>query len=960
MASSKVIDGTSIAKYVSLFSQSSPLTTILPDRSIRAAVGQKIKLYQAKYPHFQPQLVIVQAGDRPDSSVYVRMKAKAAEEVGIKFRHVNLPESATVDEVVSVVKKLNDDREISGILVQLPLGPHVDPDGVRTVTEAISPEKDVDGFHAYNIGHLTSRASSPLFIPCTPAGVIRLIEHTGVPIAGAETVVLGRSDIVGNPVTALLRNRDATVTQCHSHTKRLEEIVKRADILVAAIGRAEFVRGSWIKPGAVVIDVGINSVPDPSKKSGQRLVGDVNYSEAIANASYITPVPGGVGPMTVALLMENVVTSAIRLFEEALHRTVKPLKLNILSKVPSDIEIAMAQTPKPITQLAQEIGLLPDEVESYGKYKAKIELSVLKRLAHRRDGKYVVISGITPTPLGEGKSTTTIGLAQALGAHLGRPSFACVRQPSQGPTFGIKGGAAGGGYSQVIPMDEFNLHLTGDIHAVTAANNLLAAALDARMFHEATQSDKALYNRLVPSNKGKRAFAPLMLKRLQKLGINKTNPNELTPEEINRFVRLDVDPETITWNRVLDTNDRFLRRVTLGRNPTEQGHEREAGFDIAVASECMAVLALTTDLIDMRERLGKMVVATSKRGEPITADDLGAGGALAVLMKDTVKPNLMQTLEGTPVFVHAGPFANIAHGNSSILADKVALKLAGTEPGESPDRIGYVLTEGGFGADMGMEKFCDIKCRVSGLKPDAVVIVATTRALKMHGGGPEVTPGKPLADTYTKENLVILKEGCRNLQRHVQNSRKFGLKVIVGINQFASDTPAELELVRQEALAAGADAAVVSNHWAEGGAGARALAEAVVAACEEESTFKFLYDLDLSIEEKINTICKEIYHAAGIELSQLARKQVDTYTRQGYGNLPICMAKTQYSFSHDPSLKNVPSGFTVPIRAVRLSAGAGFLYPILGDMQTMPGLGTRPGFWEVGLDPETGRVVGLF
>ncbi|KAI6109805.1 formate--tetrahydrofolate ligase-domain-containing protein [Pisolithus sp. B1] len=934
MASSKVIDGTSIAK------------------SIRAAVAQKIKSYQAKYPQFQPQLVIVQAGDRPDSSVYVRMKAKAAEEVGIKFRHVNLPESATVDEVVSVVKRLNDDREISGILVQLPLGPHVDLDGVRTVTEAISPEKDVDGFHAYNIGHLTSRASSPRFVPCTPAGVIRLIEHTGVPIAGAEAVVLGRSDIVGNPVTALLRNRDATVTQCHSYTKKLEEIVKRADILVTAIGRAEFVRGSWIKPGAVVIDVGINSVPDASKKSGQRLVGDVNYSEAVANASYITPVPGGVGPMTVALLMENVTTSSIRLFEEALHRTVKPLKLNILDKVPSDIEIAMAQTPKPITQLAQEVGLLPDEVESYGKYKAKIELSVLNRLAHRRDGKYVVISGITPTPLGEGKSTTTIGLAQALGAHLGRPAFACVRQPSQGPTFG--------GYSQVIPMDEFNLHLTGDIHAVTAANNLLAAALDARMFHEATQSDKALYSRLVSSSKGKRAFAPLMLKRLQKLGINEIKPNHLTPEEINRFARLDVDRETITWNRVLDTNDRFLRRVTIGRNPTEQGHEREAGFDIAVASECMAVLALTTDLIDMRERLGKMVVATSKRGEPITADDLGVGGALAVLMKDTVKPNLMQTLEGTPVFVHAGPFANIAHGNSSILADKVALKLAGTEPGESSDRIGYVLTEGGFGADMGMEKFCDIKCRVSGLKPDAVVIVATTRALKMHGGGPEVTPGKPLADTYTKEDLVILKEGCKNLQRHIQNSRKFGLKVIVGINKFSSDTTAELELVRQKALAAGADAAVVSNHWAEGGAGARALAEAVVAACEKESNFKFLYDLDLSIEEKISTICKEIYHAAGIELSELARKQVDTYTRQGYGNLPICMAKTQYSFSHDPSLKNAPSGFTVPIRAVRLSAGAGFLYPILGDMQTMPGLGTRPGFWEVGLDPETGRVVGLF
>jgi methylenetetrahydrofolate dehydrogenase (NADP+)/methenyltetrahydrofolate cyclohydrolase/formyltetrahydrofolate synthetase len=664
--------------------------------------------------------------------------------------------------------------------------------------------------------------------------------------------------------------------------------------------------------------------------------------------------------MTVALLMENVYNSAVRLWQKARERKIKPLALDIKEKVPSDIEIAMAQTPKPVTQLAKEMGLLPDELESYGKFKAKVELSVLDRLGHRKDGKYIVIAGITPTPLGEGKSTTTIGLAQALGAHLGRPAFACVRQPSQGPTFGIKGGAAGGGYSQVIPMDEFNLHLTGDIHAVTAANNLLAAALDARLFHEATQTDKALFSRLVPSKKGKREFAPLMLKRLKKLGIDKTNPNDLTPEEINHFARLDIDPETITWNRVLDTNDRFLRKVTLGRNPTEKGHEREAGFDIAVASECMAVLALTTDLVDMRERLGNMVVATSKRGEAITADDIGVGGALAVLMKDTVKPNLMQTLEGTPVFVHAGPFANIAHGNSSILADRIALKLAGTEEGDSSDRVGYVLTEGGFGADMGMEKFCNIKCRVSGLKPDATVIVATTRALKMHGGGPEVTPGKPLADTYTKEDLVTLKEGCQNLARHIENSKKFGVKVIIAINRFASDTPAELELIRQQALAAGADAAIVSNHWAEGGAGARDLAEAVVATCEGESSFRFLYDLNLPIAQKIETICKEIYRAAGIELSELASKQLETYTRQGYGNLPICMAKTQYSFSHDPSLKNAPSGFTVPIREVRLSAGAGFLYPILGDMQTMPGLGTRPGFWEVGLDPQTGRVVGLF
>ncbi|KAH8117600.1 FTHFS-domain-containing protein [Phellopilus nigrolimitatus] len=941
-ASAKIIDGAAVAK------------------SIRDGVAQRIAALKAQHPRFAPQLAIIQAGARPDSSVYVRMKAKAAGEVGIAMKHLNLPADASVDDVVALVRGLNADDDVSGILVQLPLGEHVGSDGERTVTEAVSPEKDVDGFHAYNIGHLSSRASTPLFSPCTPSGCIALLESTGVPIAGSTAVVLGRSDIVGSPVAAMLRSRDATVTQCHSRTKNLPEIVKTADIVVAAIGKAEFVKGEWLKPGAVVIDVGINYVPDATKKSGQRLVGDVDFASASVVASHITPVPGGVGPTTVALLMANTLTSAERLWTRARERRIKPLALSIQEKVPSDIDIAMAHTPKPVAQLAQEIGVRADELESYGRYKAKVELSVLERLAHRKDGKYIVVSGITPTPLGEGKSTTTIGLAQALGAHLGRPAFACVRQPSQGPTFGIKGGAAGGGYSQVIPMDEFNLHLTGDIHAVTAANNLLAAALDARMFHEATQSDKALYNRLVPTVKGKREFAPLMFKRLKKLDIDKTVPGELTDEEINSFARLDIDKDTITWNRVLDTNDRFLRKIAIGRNPTEKGHERETGFDIAVASECMAVLALTTGLQDMRARLGAMVVATTIHGEPVTADDIGVGGALAVLMKDAIKPNLMQTLEGTPVFVHAGPFANIAHGNSSILADRVALKLAGTEEGDGADRVGYVLTEGGFGADMGMEKFCNIKCRVSSLTPDATIIVATTRALKMHGGGPDVTPGKVLHDTYTKENLDILKEGCKNLAKHIENSRKFGIKVIVAVNKFATDTPAELELVCQESLAAGADAAVVSDHWAHGGAGALDLAKAVVDACEGESQFKYLYDLDKPIVEKIEIISKEIYGADGIQLSELAQKQIETYTKQGFGGLPICMAKTQYSFSHDPKLKGVPTGFTIPIRSVRLSAGAGFLCPILGDMQTMPGLGTRPGFWEVGLDPETGRVVGLF
>ncbi|EUC62332.1 C-1-tetrahydrofolate synthase [Rhizoctonia solani AG-3 Rhs1AP] len=940
----RIIDGTALAA------------------DIRSSVASRISALRAQNPRFQPHLAIVQAGSRPDSTAYIRSKTKACEGVGIKSTHVQLPGDASTQDVLDAVKKLNADDGISGVLVQLPIG---DGNGIgaeneRVVIENLGPEKDVDGFHPYNIGRLSSRASDPLFAPCTPSGVIKLIESTGVPVAGAHAVVLGRSDIVGNPVSAMLRKLDATVTQCHSRTRDLASILKTADIVVAAIGQPEFVRGDMLRPGCVVIDVGINYLPDESKKSGQRLVGDVHFESAAKVAGYITPVPGGVGPTTVALLMVNTLRSAEAIWAKERERRVTPLPLDIKQAVPSDIEIAMAQTPKDVAVLAKEIGIRETELESYGRYKAKVELSILDRLAHRKNGKYVVVSGITPTPLGEGKSTTTVGLVQALGAHLGRPAFACVRQPSQGPTFGIKGGAAGGGYSQVFPMDEFNLHLTGDIHAVTAANNLLAAALDARIFHEATTPDKSLYNRLVPPKKGVRTFAPLMLKRLEKLGITSTSPDELTPEEARKFSRLDVDMDTITWNRVLDVNDRFLRKITVGQNPTEQGHSRETGFDIAVASECMAVLALSNSLADMRERLGRMVVATSKGGDPITADDVGVGGALAVLMKDSIKPNLMQTLEGTPVFVHAGPFANIAHGNSSILADRVALKLAGTEEGDSPEREGYVLTEGGFGADMGMEKFCNIKCRISGLVPDATVIVATTRALKMHGGAPDVTPGKPLHDTYLQEDLVTLKEGCKNLGKHIQNAKAFGVKVVVAVNQFATDTAAELELVKNEALTFGADAAVVSNHWAKGGAGARDLAEALIQVCESgEPDFKFTYDLNLPIAEKINAIATKVYGADGIELSELAAKQIATYEAQGFGNLPICMAKTQYSFSHDPKLKGVPTGFTVPIRAVRLSAGAGFLYPLLGDMQTMPGLGTRPGFWEVGLD-EKGQVIGLF
>lgn len=626
-----------------------------------------------------------------------------------------------------------------------------------------------------------------------------------------------------------------------------------------------------------------------------------------------------------------------------------PTKLKLRRPVPSDIEIAQEAKLKPILRVAAELGIHPNELELYGPYKAKIKLEILERLHQHPDGKYVDVTAITPTPLGEGKTTVTAGLAQALGAHLGKKTIAVIRQPSQGPTFGIKGGAAGGGYSQIIPMEDFNLHLTGDIHAITAAHNLLAAAIDARIFHESKQDDEKLFNALCPPDKnGKRRFSPAMLYRLKKLGIDKTDPNELTSEERSRFARLDIDPASVTWRRVIDVSDRFLREIEVGLGPDEKGFEHRSGFDITVASEIMAILALTTSLEDMRTRLGAMVIGTNKKGEAVTAEDLGAAGALTVLMKDAIKPNLMQTLEGTPAIVHAGPFANIAHGNSSIVADKIALKLAD-----------YVVTESGFGADIGMEKFFDIKCRYSGLIPQVVVMVATVRALKMHGGGPKVVAGKPLASEYIEENLELLRKGLPNLERHIQNALKYGVNVVVAVNSFPADTPAEVELVRQAALEFGAVDAVASTHWMDGGAGAVKLARAVIEAAEMSSRFEFLYPLEKPIKEKIETICREIYRADGVDYTPEAEAKVELYTRLGFDKLPLCMAKTHLSFTTDAAVKGAPTGFRVLISDIRAAVGAGFLYPLLGDMRTMPGLPTRPVFYDVDLDLKTGKVVGL-
>ncbi|HLB50283.1 MAG TPA: formate--tetrahydrofolate ligase [Anaerolineales bacterium] len=623
----------------------------------------------------------------------------------------------------------------------------------------------------------------------------------------------------------------------------------------------------------------------------------------------------------------------------------KPTKLKLLSPVPSDIEIAQAGILKPVLQIADEVGLKPGELELFGPYKAKVHLDVRERLAKRPNGKYIDVTAITPTPLGEGKTTTTVGLSQALGAHLGRRVFTCIRQPSQGPTFGIKGGAAGGGYSQIIPMEDFNLHLTGDIHAITAANNLMAAAIDARMLHERAQPDD---DKLAKAMTDNGQFTDSQRKRLAKLGIKAETLADMSTEDKRRMFRLDIDPSSITWQRVVDINDRLLRRIQIGLGDEEKGNERITGYDITVASEIMAILALTTSLEDMRERFGRIVFGTNTRGEAVTAEDLGVAGALTVLMKDAIMPNLMQTLEGTPAFVHAGPFANIAHGNSSIVADQIALKLAD-----------YVITESGFGADIGMEKFMDIKCRCSGLTPDVVVIVATIRALKMHGGGPKVVAGRPLDKAYTEENLPLLEAGMPNMIRHIQNAKRYGVPVVVAVNSFKYDTEAEIKLVQKYALEAGAEGAFKCTNWMHGGKGAVELAEAVMAAAKKPKDFKFLYPLEASIKEKIEAIAR-FYGADGADYSPEAEAKVELYTRLGFDKLPINMAKTHLSFTADPNIKGAPTGFRLPIRDIRASVGAGFLYPLVGSMRTMPGLPTRPVFYDVDLDLKTGKVKGLF
>lgn len=562
---------------------------------------------------------------------------------------------------------------------------------------------------------------------------------------------------------------------------------------------------------------------------------------------------------------------------------------------PSDLEIAQKAAMKPIVEIGGSLGLLEDELELYGRHKAKVSLAAMDRLKDRPTAKYICVTGITPTPLGEGKTVTTVGLAQGL-AKAGKNAACCIRQPSLGPVFGIKGGAAGGGYSQVVPMEDMNLHLTGDNHAVSAAHALLSAMVDTLML--------------------------------------KGNPGRL-------------DPTRVTWRRCVDMNDGPLRDIVIGLGGN--GIPRETGFDLTAASEVMAALALATSLKDLRERLGRIVIGYTSQDLPVFAEDIKAAGAMAILLKDAIKPNLLQTLEHVPVFVHTGPFANIAHGNSSVLADRIATKCAD-----------YVVTEAGFGADMGMEKFMNIKCRASGLTPDAVCMVATVRAIKAHSGRFRVIPGRPIDPRIFMPNVQAVKEGAVNMVKHLENVRYFNVPCVVAINRFPTDTVEEIDAVKDAAEMGGATQVVVSEVHTRGGEGGLAMADAIIGVCDmPHDPFRFLYELDWPIKKKIETIATTIYGAGSVQYEREADVAIERFERLGWGNLPICMAKTQYSLSHNPSWKGRPSGFVLPVRDVRVSAGAGFLYPMIGQMMTMPAFGRSPAATRMDID-EHGNISGLF
>ncbi|XP_007258277.3 C-1-tetrahydrofolate synthase, cytoplasmic isoform X2 [Astyanax mexicanus] len=866
------------------------IATIISGNKISQQVREQLKKnvaeMKSQLPGFRPGLVVLQVGDRDDSNLYIRMKLRAAAEIGINASHIRLPKTATEDEVLQTIEQVNEDPAVHGLIIQLPLD-SVNPIDADKMTNAVTPEKDVDGLSSINAGKLARGDLRSCFIPCTPNGCMELIKQTGLQVAGKIVVVVGRSKIVGAPMHDLFLWNHATVTSCHSKTSDLAEQVKRADILVVGAGKAELVKGDWVKEGAVVIDCGINYIQDSSKPGGTRVVGDVHYPSAKERAGYITPVPGGVGPMTVVMLMENTVQSAKHFLQmytgkwKISYRKAKPLKPQ-----PSDFQISHSCQRKPIAQLAKEVGLFSNEVEPYGRSRAKVRVDVLKRLKKQPDGKHVVVTGITPTVLGEGRRTITFGLAQALGAHLNINAFACLQQPSPKSSFDLRGGVVGGGYSQIIPAGEVSLQSTGDIEAVSAACDLVIDTIKAYAHYQTKYSDKVLFDLLVPIRDGHQTFSASQINRLKRLDIETSDPLTLTEEEMRRFVRLDVNPDSMQ-----DAN--FLK------------------------DEIMAILSLSSSADDLKHRLARMVVAASRSEEPITTEDLGVSDALALLLNNALKPCLMQTLEGTPVFVHSSSCADFTLGSASVMASKIALKLVGPQ--------GFVVTETAHGADASLEKFLNIKCRSSGLQPNVVVLVATVRALKMHGGAPRVTAGFPLPKEYSEENLKLLEKGCAHLKRQVENAREYGLPVVVAVNAFSSDRKAELDLVCSQARQAGVFDAVLCTNWSDGGAGALDLAKTVQRAAELPSPFHYLYDLQLPVEQKIEKVAQQTYGAKDVKLSPKAKEKLALYMKQGLANYPVSLAKTHLSLNNDPKFKGEPTDFTLPISDVQAYVGAGFL-----------------------------------
>lgn len=868
----------------------------------------------------KPGLAIIQVGEDAPSKVYVGHKVKAAQDCHLHVEHLKLPRTSNEANILATIHAINKNDQIHGVILQLPVD-SVEKVDVDRCIEAIDPNKDVDGLHFKNAGQLArGMIESGTLLPCTPRGCMELL-HTHAPngIQGLKAVVLGRSKIVGSPIAEMLKWADVTVTTVHSRTPPEQAIAfcRDADIVVAACRQPEFVKGHMLKPGAMVIDVGINSMPDATKKSGARIVGDVDFDSCKEVAGFITPVPGHVGPMTIAMLLQNTLDAAKRFMVADFTRwETRPLSIPNVRPDVDDFALNQTVTPKHITEIAKEMRLFSHEVLQRGPFKAKLDPEqILRRVGNAHRGKYVVVSSVTPSKEGEGKTTTVLGLSAAFNAHLGVNCLPTLREPTLGPLFSIKGGGTGGGFSQVIPSQDMNLHFNGDIHAVCAAHNLLAAATDNCIAREDSTDAAQLFSRLT---NGGTYFTQAQLERLAALGITETNPSDFTLEQMERM-KLGLVRDEMTIRRVLDTNDRYI----------------EEHFDCAASSEIMNILTLAQDYEDLSERLKRVIVGRDIHGGFVTARDVGVDGAMAILMKNAVQPNLTQTMEGTPVMVHSGPFASLGPGVSSVMADTLALRLVGND--------GFVVTEAGFGSDLGLEKFMHIKStRLDDiLRPDVCVLVLTTKSL--------LITGRKVCEGATKKEM--LRMGMEfNLKRHIDNVKQFNIPLVVAVNTFDDDSGEELETLRQNSLEYGADDAVICRNFQEGGRGTVALAESVQRLSREKYELARLYDLEDSVEDKLYALATKVHGRKDILFSDEAKRSLEVLSR--FKKLPVCVTTSPYNYhsqSHPDAL---------PVTTLRVQAGAGLLIAGCGAThRSMASLPSRPRFLDMGVTD--GTIYGL-